>query len=165
MPEDPNNHANEAKITMADEERLHLDELTAREGKMPTKKEQILQLYNDGIVDVAELAYLVDAQSSYVAHVLGDAGLLKGYFDLYTSTANEQNIYSRYFRNVLAFKDVEAARQSVEKIDRIYNHFERIGDRAGQHHAMVLALTGKNRARWSGKLEESQIFHDWLVAH
>jgi hypothetical protein len=30
---------------------------------------------------------------------------------------------------------------------------------------MVLALTGKNRARWSGKLEESQIFSDWLAAH
>ena len=148
-----------------DDSRPSLDELLAQDDKLPTKKEQILQLYQDGIVDVAELAYLVDAQSSYVANVLSNAGLLKGYFDLYTSTANEQNVYSRYFRNVLAFKDAEAARQSVEKIDRIYKHFERISDRAGQHHAMVLALTGMNRARWSGKPEEALIFHDWLVAH
>ena len=165
MPEDSNKQAHEAAAPVGDEQRLHLDELEKLDDKLPTKKEQILQLYHDGIVDVAELSYLVDAQSSYVANVLSDAGLLKGYFDLYTSTANEQNIYSRYFRNVLAFKDVEAARQSVEKIDRIYTHFERIGDRAGQHHAMILALTGKNRARWSGKPEEAQIFHDWLAAH
>jgi hypothetical protein len=30
---------------------------------------------------------------------------------------------------------------------------------------MVLALTGKNRARWSGKAEESQVFGEWLAAH
>ena len=165
MPKESNEQTQQASAAKMDETRPSLDELLAQDEKLPTKKEQILQLYQDGIVDVAELAYLVDAQSSYVANVLSDAGLLKGYFDLYTSTANEQNIYSRYFRNVLAFKDTEAAQQSVEKIDRIYKHFERIGDRAGQHHAMVLALTGMNRARWSGKLEEAQIFHDWLIAH
>jgi len=165
MPKETNEQTQQTTAAKMDELRPSLDDLLAQEDKLPTKKEQILQLYEDGIVDVAELAYLVDAQSSYVANVLSNAGLLKGYFDLYTSTANEQNIYSRYFRNVLAFKDTEAARQSVEKIDRIYKHFERISDRAGQHHAMVLALTGMNRARWSGKLEEAQIFHDWLVAH
>jgi hypothetical protein len=165
MPKETNEQTQQTTAAKMDESRPSLDDLLAQEDKLPTKKEQILQLYEDGIVDVAELAYLVDAQSSYVANVLSNAGLLKGYFDLYTSTANEQNIYSRYFRNVLAFKDTEAARQSVEKIDRIYKHFERISDRAGQHHAMVLALTGMNRARWSGKLEEAQIFHDWLVAH
>jgi len=131
----------------------------------PSKKEQILQLHQDGITDVAEIAYLVEAQPSYIAEVLRQAGLLSGYFDLYTTTSSEQNIYSRYFRNLLAFKDVEAAQQSIEKIDRLYSYFERIGDRAGQHHAMVLALTGKNRARWSGKTEEAQVFSDWLAAH
>lgn len=165
MPKEMNEQTQQTPAAQIDESRPSLDELLAQDEKLPTKKEQILQLYQDGIVDVAELAYLVDAQSSYVANVLSNAGLLKGYFDLYTSTANEQNVYSRYFRNVLAFKDTEAARQSVEKIDRIYKHFERLGDRAGQHHAMVLALTGMNRARWGGKLEEAQIFHDWLVAH
>jgi hypothetical protein len=30
---------------------------------------------------------------------------------------------------------------------------------------MILALTGKNRARWSGKTEESQVFSEWLAAH
>ncbi|HKG13189.1 MAG TPA: hypothetical protein VKB12_07610, partial [Pyrinomonadaceae bacterium] len=77
----------------------------------------------------------------------------------------EQNVYTRYFRNVLHFRNVEAARESVARIDRLYNYFERLGDRAGQHQAMVMALTGKNRARWSGKLEESQVFSEWLAAH
>ena len=130
-----------------------------------SKKEQILELYEAGTGDIAEIVRRVKARPSYVAQVLQSAGHLEGYFDLYTTTGKEQNVYTRFFRNVLSFKTVEAARESVQRIDRLYNYFERLGDRAGQHQAMILALTGKNRARWSGKNEESQIFSDWLAAH
>lgn len=130
-----------------------------------TKKERILELHRSGTTDVAEIARRTLARPSYVAQVLQAAGLLDGYFDLYTTTAREQNIYSRFFRNVLSFRSVEAARESVRKIDRLYNYFDRMGDRAGQHQAMVLALTGKNRARWSGKLEEAKVFDEWLARH
>ncbi len=130
-----------------------------------SKKEQILALYESGMTDIAQIVRRVAARPSYVAQVLQSAGLITGYFDLYTTTAREQNVYSRFFRNVLSFKTIEAARESVQKIERLYNYFERLGDRAGQHQAMVLALTGKNRARWSGKQEESEIFSEWLAAH
>ncbi len=130
-----------------------------------TKKEQILALYEAGTTDIAQIVRLVAARPSYVAQVLQSAGHLSGYFDLYTTTAREQNVYTRFFRNVLSFKTVEAARESVQKLDRLYNYFERLGDRAGQHQAMVMALTGKNRARWSGKQEESAVFNEWLAAH
>lgn len=130
-----------------------------------SKKEQILALYEGGMSDIAQIVRRVAARPSYVAQVLQSAGLITGYFDLYTTTAREQNVYSRFFRNVLSFKTVEASRESVQKIDRLYNYFERLGDRAGQHQAMVLALVGKNRARWSGKQEESEIFSEWLAAH
>lgn len=130
-----------------------------------SKKDQILDLYESGTTDIAEIVRQVKARPSYVAQVLQAAGHINGYFDLYTTTGQEQNVYSRFFRNVLQFKNVEAARESVSKLERLYNYFERLGDRAGQHHAMVLALTGKNRARWSGKQEEAQIFHEWLMAH
>jgi hypothetical protein len=133
--------------------------------KSRSKKEQIIELHQSGVTEIAEIVYHVGARPSYVAQVLQDAGLLTGYFDLYTTTANEQNFYSRFFRNVLAFKTVEAAQKSVERIDRLYSYFERLGDRAGQHHAMVLALTGKNRARWSGKHDAAKVFSDWLAAH
>ncbi len=130
-----------------------------------TKKSRILGLHKAGITDIGEIARIVKSQPSYVANVLQGAGLLKGYFDLYTTTARDQNLYSRHFRNVLSFKSVEAAKQSVARIAELYEHFERIGDRAGQHHAEVLALTGRNRARWSGKAEEARIFEDWLFNH
>ena len=130
-----------------------------------SKKEQILGLYEAGTTDIAEIVRRVKARPSYVAQVLQSAGHLEGYFDLYTTTGKEQNVYTRFFRNVLSFKTVEAARESVQRIDRLYNYFERLGDRAGQHQAMVLALTGKNRARWSGKHEEALIFSEWLAAH
>jgi hypothetical protein len=138
---------------------------TEESAERHTKKEQILSLYESGTRDIAEIVRKIKARPSYVAQVLQQAGHLEGYFDLYTTTGREQNVYSRFFRNALAFRNVEAARESVARIDRLYNYFERLGDRAGQHQAMVLALTGKNRARWSGKLEESQVFSEWLAAH
>ncbi len=140
-------------------------ETTEVEAEQRTKKEQIVSLFESGTKDIAEIVRRVKARPSYVAQVLQHAGHLDGYFDLYTTTGREQNVYTRYFRNVLHFRNVEAARESVARIDRLYNYFERLGDRAGQHQAMILALTGKNRARWSGKTEESQIFSDWLAAH
>lgn len=130
-----------------------------------TKKDKILALYQNGVTDVARIARETGARPSYVAQVLQSEGLISGYFDLYTTTGIEQNVYSRFFRNVLSFKTVEAARESVKKIDRLYNYFERLGDRAGQHQAMVVALIGKNRARWSGKKDEAEVFSDWLAAH
>ncbi len=139
--------------------------LTEETAEQRSKKEQILSLYERGTTDIAEIVRRVKARPSYVAQVLQSAGHLEGYFDLYTTTGREQNVYTRYFRNVLAFRNAEAARESVQRIDRLYNYFERLGDRAGQHQAMVLALTGKNRARWSGKHDEAQIFSEWLAAH
>lgn len=130
-----------------------------------SKKEQILALYESGVTDVAQIVRQIAARPSYVAQVLQHAGYITGYFDLYTTTAREQNVYTRFFRNVLSFKTVEASKESVQKIDRLFNYFERLGDRAGQHQAMVMALTGKNRARWSGKAEESNIFGEWLATH
>ncbi len=133
--------------------------------KPVSKKERVLKLYEQGITDVAALGRQTATNPSYVADVLRQAGLLTGYFDLYTSTNTEQNVYSRFFRHVLTYKNLEAAKKSVDRIDSLYKYFEEIGDRAGQHQAMVIALTGKNRARWSGKHEEAAVFHEWLIAH
>jgi len=38
------------------------------------------------------------------------------------------------------------------------------GDCAGQHHALSLALTMFNRARWTGKAREAAVFRAWLVS-
>jgi hypothetical protein len=133
--------------------------------EVKSKKEQIISLYESGVTDIAQIVRKVAARPSYVAQVLQTSGLITGYFDLYTTTAREQNVYTRFFKNVLDFKTVERSRESVKRIGRLYDYFERLGDRAGQHQAMILALTGKNRARWSGKIEESEVFSEWLNSH
>ncbi|HSE98036.1 MAG TPA: hypothetical protein VLD57_07155 [Blastocatellia bacterium] len=129
------------------------------------KKRLVIDLFTSGVTDIGEIAARAHTTPSYVATVLQSAGLLSGYFDLYTTTGRDQNLYSRFFRNVLSFKTIEAAKESVAQIARLYKHFERIGDRAGQHHAEVIALTGRNRARWSGKMEEAKVFEEWLFNH
>jgi hypothetical protein len=134
---------------------------TDREQRI-SKKDQILSLYLAGISDVEDLALITHSRPSYVAAVLQSAQLLRGYFDLYTSSAHRMNVYSKFFARKLGYKDEETARHSIALIDHFYRQFELAGDRAGQHHALVMALTLFDRARWTGKQREASIFGDWL---
>lgn len=129
-----------------------------------SKKDQILALFMSGIGEVEDLAMITGSRPSYVGSVLQESGLMKGYFDLYTSTAHPMNVYSKFFASKLGFKDEEAARASVEVIDRLYRQFELAKDRAGQHHALAMALTMFDRARWTGKGREADIFRHWLTS-
>ncbi|HYP53568.1 MAG TPA: hypothetical protein VEQ42_08510 [Pyrinomonadaceae bacterium] len=131
--------------------------------KRPTRKDQIISLFISGMGEVEDIAMITGARPSYVGSVLQEAGLLAGYFDLYTSTAHPQNVYSKFFANRLGFKDEEAARASVEVIDQYHRQFELAGDRAGQHHALTMALTMFDRARWTGKGAEAEVFRRWLL--
>jgi hypothetical protein len=73
------------------------------------------------------------------------------------------NVYSKFFANKLGFKDEETARASVELIDLLYRQFDYAQDRAGQHHALSMALLMLDRARWTGKGKEADIFRQWLL--
>jgi hypothetical protein len=128
-----------------------------------SKKDQILALYHSGIEHVEELAMLTQSRPSYVGGVLQEEGLEEGYFDLYTSTRRPMNVYSKYFAGKLGFRDVGTAQESVRLIDRLYRQFGIAHDRAGQHHALLMALTMYDRARWTGKEAEAEPFRRWLV--
>jgi hypothetical protein len=129
-----------------------------------SKKDQIIALYVSGMSEVEDLAIITGSRPSYVGSVLQEAGLISSYFDLYTSTAHPMNVYSKFFANKLGFRDEEAAGESVELIDRLYGQFEFAEDRAGQHHALMMALVMFDRARWTGKGREAEIFRRWLMA-
>jgi hypothetical protein len=129
-----------------------------------SKKDQIISLYTSGIGEVEDLAMITGSRPSYVANVLQESGLMTGYFDLYTTSAHPMNVYSKFFANRLGFKDEETARSSVDIIDRLYRQFELASDRAGQHHALVMALTMFDRARWTNKGREADIFRQWVIA-
>ncbi|HYO99446.1 MAG TPA: hypothetical protein VER76_04605 [Pyrinomonadaceae bacterium] len=135
-----------------------------RGARRVNKKDQILALFMSGIGEVEDLAMITGSRPSYVGSILQEAGLKPGYFDLYTSTSHSMNVYSKFFAGKLGFKDEETARASMELIDRLYHQFEFAGDRAGQHHATVMALTMYNRARWTGKGAEADVFREWLLA-
>lgn len=128
-----------------------------------SKKDQIISLYVSGMSEVEDLAIITGSRPSYVGSILQEAGLISSYFDLYTSTAHPMNVYSKFFANKLGFKDEQAARDSVELIDKLYGQFEFAQDRAGQHHALMMALVMFDRARWTGKGREAEIFRRWLT--
>ena len=128
-----------------------------------TKKDLALSLRAAGRT-VEEIAQALQCSPSYVANVLIAAGRPTDYSDLYTSSS-AQNAYARTFNGVLRFKNVEAARESVARIDALFHHYAGEHDRRGQHQAQLMALIGKNRAEGIGKLEEAKIFADWLVTH
>ncbi len=133
-------------------------------GRRVSKKDQIITLYLSGMNSIEDLAIITGSRPSYVGSILQESGLMTGYFDLYTSTSHPMNVYSKFFAGKLGFKDEEAARRSVEVIDHTYSQFEFAKDRAGQHHALMMALTMFDRARWTGKGREADIFRDWLIA-
>jgi hypothetical protein len=140
------------------------DAETEQRQRRATKKDQIISLFTSGMGSVEDLAMITGSRPSYVASVLQSAGLMSGYFDLYTTTAHPMNVYSRFFVSKLGFKDEATARQSVELIDHFYRQFEVARDRAGQHHALMMAMTMFNRARWTRKAREADIFRQWLMA-
>ena len=135
-----------------------------RQQKRPSKKDQIVSLFLSGMGEVEDISIITGSRPSYVAAVLQDAGLASGYFDLYTSTAHPMNVYSKFFANRLGFRDEAVARDSVRLIDQLHRQFEMAGDRAGQHHALTMALTMFDRARFTGKGREAEIFREWLAA-
>ena len=150
------------KLSREDEKTKGKGETRKRSSNRPSKKDQIISLFLSGMGEVEDIAVITGARPSYVGSVLHEAGLHTGYFDLYTSTSHPQNIYSKFFANKLGFKDEETARESVALIERLYRQFEFAGDRAGQHHALAMALTMFDRARWTNKGREAGVFLDWL---
>ena len=128
-----------------------------------TKKEMILSLFKAGTTEVETIAAISGAKPSYVGSVLQKEGLIDNYFDLYTSTNYPMNIYSKHFRGKLGFKDVETARASVTNLEQSYRFFDQRQDRAGQHHTLEMALMMLDRARWTGKTAEAEIYRRWLV--
>jgi hypothetical protein len=134
-----------------------------RRTRRVSKKDQIISLYLSGMNEVEDLAIITGSRPSYVGSILQESGLITSYFDLYTSTAHPMNVYSKFFAGKLGFKDEETARASVELINHLYEQFELAQDRAGQHHALAMALTMFDRARWTGKGKEADIFREWLL--
>jgi hypothetical protein len=128
-----------------------------------SKKDQILSLFSAGFTDVRDIATITHTRPTYVAQVLQQADLMTGYFDLYTSSTNPMNVYSKFFERRLEFKDEAAAQASVDMLDLYYRQFSIAQDRAGQHHCLVMALTMFDRARWSNKPREAEVYKRWLT--
>ncbi len=126
-----------------------------------TKKELAVGMHEKGL-RVEAIAELLQTDPSYVANALIEHGCTPEYVDLYTSTG-PQNRYASRLAGVLRFKNVELARESVARIEAIYQEFLAVRDRRGMHQCEVLALTGKNRAEGIGKWQEAQVFADWLA--
>src|SRR4051812_42786607 len=79
-------------------------------GRKVSKKDQVLSLYAAGITEVEDLAMITQARPSYVASVLQASEHLPTYFDLYTTSAQPMNVYSKFFARKLGYKDEEPAR-------------------------------------------------------
>ena len=129
--------------------------------KRMTKKDLALSLSAAGRT-VEEIARALETHPSYIANVLAAAGKTSDYTDLYVSSS-AQNGYAKQFQGALRFKNLDAARESVARLDELYTLFEREHDRRGQHQAQMMALVGKNRAEGIGKFAEAQVFADWLI--
>lgn len=140
-----------------------MNQAADQERELKSKKDMILSLFSSGVTEIETIAAVSGARPSYVGAVLHREGLVDNYFDLYTSTGYPMNVYSKHFRGKLGFKDVDAAERGVKTLENGYQYFSRILDRAGQHHTLELGLTMLDRARWTSKMDEAEIYRRWLV--
>lgn len=129
----------------------------------PTKKEQAIEMYDQGVL-VEEIAARLDCAPAYVANLLIESGRTPEYVDLYTHTG-PQNPYARRLAGVLRFRTPEATRESIRQMDHLYHEYEAKGDRRGQHQVQLLALIGRNRAEGIGKYDAADQFTEWLLTH
>ena len=127
-----------------------------------TKKSLAVDLYAKGM-NVIAIAELLHTDPSYVANALIERGFTPSYVDLYTSTG-PQNEYASMFKGLggLRFKDLDAAKGSVARLEVLFQRFKQTQDRRGMHQCQVMALVGKNRAEGVGKANEARLFADWL---
>lgn len=133
------------------------------QAEIQSKKDMILSLFKGGTTEIEAIAAVSGAKPSYVGSVLQKEGLIDNYFDLYTSTGHPMNVYSKHFRGKLGFKTVETAERGVQTLETAYRYFDKLQDRAGQHHTLEMGLTMLDRARWTGKLEEAEVYRRWIV--
>jgi hypothetical protein len=131
--------------------------------EIQSKKDMILSLFKNGTTEIEAISAVSGAKPSYVGSVLQKEGLIDNYFDLYTSTGYPMNVYSKHFRGKLGFKNVETAKRGTDTLETAYRYFDKNQDRAGQHHALEMGLTMLDRARWTGKLEEAEVYRRWIV--
>ncbi|MHB1000193.1 MAG: hypothetical protein ACYC27_13195 [Armatimonadota bacterium] len=123
-----------------------------------------MELYDRGY-DVESIADALTTSPSYVANTLIQSGRPVDYEDLYTTTSGRAySSEARELSGTLRFKDVDAAKASVKKLDEAFTIFLRDKNKRGQHRAQMLALIGKNRADGIGKHDEAAIFRDWLIS-
>ena len=127
-----------------------------------SKKLAAIDLYDKGITNVEAIAERLGSSPSYVANTLAAAGRTVGYHDLYTSTGLDRNRYASLFNGVLRFKDMDTARQSVARLNLLYEDLRQLRDRRGMFHAEFLALMGIHRAHGCGKHAEAKVFAEWL---
>ncbi|MBL9007759.1 MAG: hypothetical protein JNJ46_26110 [Myxococcales bacterium] len=127
-----------------------------------TKKMLAVEMYQKGM-NILVIAELLRTEPSYVANALIERGYAPSYADLYTSTG-PQNEYATLFKGLggLRFKNLDSTRQSVARIEALYQRFKEASDRRGMHQCQVMALVGKNRASGIGKRAEAKLFSDWL---
>ncbi len=131
--------------------------------RKPTKKDQAIEWFDQGL-PVEEIAARLECAPTYVANVLIESGRAPEYVDLYTHTG-PQNEYARQLQGVLRFRTPEAARESLQRMDSLYQEYQAQGDLRGQHQVQLLALIGRNRAEGIGKYEAADLFTEWLVRH
>jgi hypothetical protein len=131
--------------------------------KKMTKKQLALEMSAQG-VGVQTIAQVLRTDPAYVANSLIGAGTIPAYTDLYTSTGT-QNPYAAALAGVLRFRDIEATRECLLRMEEMYQRYAQARDRRGMHQVHVLALTGYNRAMGIGKLEQARLFRQWLINH
>ncbi len=115
--------------------------------------DQIRALYRSGMTSEEDLAFITDSNRSAVEEALRDV----------RNDPAASDFFAEFDLTSLGLRGVGSAKAAVGALDERYRTAREESNRAGQHTAMMMALTLFNQARWTGRNEEASLFRIWLM--
>lgn len=70
--------------------------------------------------------------------------------------------YAEDFEGILDIDSERHAKRSIDKLDSLYEEYERKGDKKGLEHSLLVAEVARNRARIKGLPNVESMFEDWI---
>ncbi len=85
----------------------------------------------------------------------------KGRVDIFRNVQNVEK-YTKEFKGLPNLKNIQTARQTIKKLDQLYNKFKKAKDKNGVLHCILIAEIAENQTSRKGKITQMNLFSEWL---
>lgn len=85
----------------------------------------------------------------------------KSKVDIFTNVKDAEK-YTRYFKGLPDLKNIDTAKKTIKKLDRLYSKYKKSKDKNGVLHCKLIAEIAENQTSRQGKITQMNLFSEWL---